>query len=213
LAAAPILADLTGYRRSHLRHHRLFGTREDPDRVRHVDLLLDNLDRTSLGAFVIGMMLRMPAYWVSWYTSGGLNLRTVLRLFGWLISIGLIVQLASGSTALVMFTTGSWLISLMFVLPIIRFVGEAAEHLYTEGDTVFDTTISNIGWVHRLLIHPHGDGFHTVHHLWPTIPHFAVGHIHRLLVATDPQGYGMTVRVRTRVLQTPVRGSEQVSDE
>ena len=50
-----------------------------------------------------------------------------------------------------------WLLGYALVLPVIRMIGEAGEHRYLAGDTVFNATISNLGWAHKWIVHPHGE--------------------------------------------------------
>ncbi len=96
-----------------------------------------------------------------------------------------------------------WLVTLLVALPILRFVAESGEHIYTGTDTVFDATVSNVGLLHRIVVHPHNDGYHTVHHLWPGIPHYRIHRVHRHLLRHDADGYANRLRYRTHVLQEP----------
>jgi fatty acid desaturase len=97
--------------------------------------------------------------------------------------------------------TALWLAGYLLVLPVIRFLGETSEHVYTGAESVFDATVSNLGRMQRLFIHPHNDGYHTVHHLWPGIPHHALRGMHELLMVEDWDGYGRRLRHRTRLLE------------
>jgi len=101
---------------------------------------------------------------------------------------------------------GIWGAGFYLMLPVVRFLGECNEHIYAGQDTVFGATVSNIGLVQRILIHPHGDGYHTVHHMWPGVPHHQIRKLHRRLVTGSPDGYAVRLRYRTRFLETPARG-------
>lgn len=206
LAGAPTGARIADYRASHLLHHGRFGTGSDPDLARYRQLGLEELPRQRFVIFAASVMARLPKYQVGWLaaiTSTPTSLLAVITWFGiWIIA----PAAALLSTTDIILTTGSWLICYTFVLPVIRFVGEAGEHIYSSTDTVFDATISNIGIWHRLLIHPHNDGYHTVHHLWPGVPHHQIRRLHRLLTVNDPDNYGKKLRYRTRVLQSPITG-------
>ena len=90
------------------------------------------------------------------------------------------------------------------VLPVIRLIGEADEHKYIGTDNVFDATMVNDGWLLRLLIHPHNDGYHLTHHLWPGVPHHRLGRLHTLLEDVDPEHYARQIRRRTRILEDPL---------
>lgn len=101
-----------------------------------------------------------------------------------------------------------WLLGYGLALPVIRFIGESSEHVYSDSDTVFDATISNLGLWQRFLIHPHNDGYHTVHHMWPGVPHHTLHRLHKILTVEDPECYARRLRYRTRVLQYPARNSD-----
>lgn len=98
-----------------------------------------------------------------------------------------------------------WVVAYGLALPVIRLIAESSEHVYCNADTVFDATVSNLGVVQRVLFHPHGDGYHTVHHMLPGVPHHRIAKLHRALVENDLV-YVANLMVRTRVLQLPVRG-------
>ena len=57
--------------------------------------------------------------------------------------------------------------------------------------SVAEATTSNIGLLDRLLIHPHGDGYHVAHHLWPRIPHHQLPAFHREAVLSASAGLGV----------------------
>jgi fatty acid desaturase len=78
-----------------------------------------------------------------------------------------------------------WVIPAVFVMPPISFVVLIAEHLSTSGDTEFERSRNKLGVFQRVLLHPHGDGYHMLHHLCPGVPHNRLGRAHRLLM-TDP---------------------------
>ncbi|WP_436495549.1 fatty acid desaturase [Actinokineospora sp. HUAS TT18] len=199
LAAIPTGAKISDYRASHLQHHGQFATSQDPDRRRYVELGLESLDRQSISAYWRSLLRILPCYQIGWFKSflsDPVYLVAPIVWAGVSISIPVAVIAGPSTSALV---TGVWAFSYLLVLPVIRLVGESAEHTYSTASTVFDATISNIGLAHRLVFHPHADGFHTVHHLWPGIPHHALRKTHNSLTEQDPECYGNRVRVRYRV--------------
>jgi fatty acid desaturase len=66
-----------------------------------------------------------------------------------------------------------------------RFLAEVSEHMGLEWTTEFGTTRNKLGWVQDHIMHPHGDGYHLVHHLYPQIPHHNLPKAHQLLMQ-DP---------------------------
>ncbi|MDX3500426.1 fatty acid desaturase family protein [Streptomyces sp. ATCC51928] len=208
LAGAPTGARIADYRTSHLLHHGRFGTAEDPDRTRYEELDLENLDRSGVLPYTLGMIRRFGAYQRGWLESMGSAPLTTALPFLWCALVLVLPARLMGGTGWALAAGLGWLATHLVGLPALRFVGEANEHVYREADTVFGGTVSNIGLRQRLLFHPHGDGFHTVHHLWPGVPHHRIARLHRELLAHD-EPYRATIRYRTRVLEQPRTGLPQ----
>jgi fatty acid desaturase len=98
----------------------------------------------------------------------------------------------------------------MFFLSVIRFICEAGEHNYKASRTVFET--SNIkGFIPRLLVYAHGDGYHIVHHLFPSMPLHKLKRTHEFLIAADRRDYGLRYMHRTKIFQRAF--SEKEMDE
>ncbi|MDX2709720.1 fatty acid desaturase [Streptomyces sp. PA03-6a] len=214
LAGVPTGARIADYRASHLVHHGRFGTLSDPDRQRYEELGLEDLNRSGTAAFVLGLLQKFGPYQGGWLaTLGSAPVAAALPLSwcalvivlpGWLME-GWVWAGVAGL---------AWLVTHLVALPILRFVGESSEHVYREVDTVFAATVSNLGLLQRTLIHPHGDGYHTIHHLWPGVPHHQLARLHRILLAQNAE-YRSNLRYRTRVLERPRTGwakSEARSD-
>lgn len=201
LAAIPVGAKLSDYRESHLRHHGRFGTPDDPDRIQYLDLGIEGMGRASLLQFGVAALCRLRTYQRGWLRSVHGAPPTGLAPAAWFTMVVSIPSWwwfgpVAGVTA-----TAEWLAALLIALPLLRFVAESSEHVYTGTDTVFDATITNLGLLQRFVFHPHNDGYHTAHHLWPGIPHHRLGRFHRQLLRYDPDGYAHRLRYRTRVLQ------------
>ena len=203
LAAVPAGVRIGAYRTEHLSHHGKFGTALDPDRNRYEELALESIDRSGVLAFGRDVLRRLGPYRSSWYRSAVADPLTAAVPFGWATVVIVIPQLIVFGWGVALVGTAVWLTGYLVVLPLLRLVAESDEHVYSDASTVFDATITNVGLGARLLLHPHGDGFHTIHHLWPGIPHHRVAAVHRLLVRRDPDGYGRRLRVRTRLLSRP----------
>jgi fatty acid desaturase len=202
LAAVPTGVRIADYRASHLVHHRRFGTPADPDLQRYQELALEDLDRSGAVRYSIGVLRRFGAYHRSWLsTLGSAPVATCLP-FPWCAVVITLPGWLLGGWAWALPAAAAWLVTHQLALPVLRFIGESSEHLYREADTVFEATVSNIGFVQRVLVHPHGDGFHTIHHMWSGVPHHQLARLHRTLLAQDEQ-YRGRIRYRTRVLEHP----------
>lgn len=206
LAGVPTGVRIKTYRDSHHLHHGVFGTNRDPDWIRYQELEIEGIHRGRVIPFAQAVIRRLPRYQLGWLHSFSAEpLHLVLSIAYPLVL--LVPALIRFSGIVAMLAAGLWLMSYLFVLPIIRFIGESNEHQYIDARTVFGATITNIGWLQNLLIHPHNDGYHTVHHLWPGVPHFALARLHRHLLAVDPICYASSLRYRTRLLESPRRNS------
>ncbi|WP_084546506.1 fatty acid desaturase family protein [Glycomyces arizonensis] len=206
IAAFPTGAQLSGYRESHLRHHGAFGTDDDPDRQRYRELDLESIDRTRAGAFAGAMLSRLPAYQRTWWRDS-LQASPAIALLPllWCAAFVAAPAWAAGGAPVAIAAAAVWALGFAVALPVLRFVAESSEHVYTGSDTVFDATISNLGLLQRALIHPHSDGYHTVHHMWPGVPHHRLAWLHRRLMAGDPE-YAARLRWRSGVFTSPARG-------
>jgi fatty acid desaturase len=107
-----------------------------------------------------------------------------------------------------------WFVPYLFLLPVIRFVGHMSEHAGLGCETEFAATRNHLGLWQRYFIHPHGDCYHIVHHLYPRIPHHSLGVAHRLLMqdpayARGNHCYGLIAawRGRRATLSDLLRGS------
>lgn len=208
LVGLPTGARISDYRSSHLLHHGRFATIKDPDRQRYVELGLENLDRSSIVTFTAAVLRLLPSYQVGWVKSLRTNGFYLVSPVLWpALIIGFPVWFAVGGSIAIT-TVCIWLVSLILALPLIRLIAESGEHVYSGSSTVFDATISNLGFWHKTVFHPHNDGFHTLHHMWPGIPHHSLRKVHRLLTKADPSCYGDMVKCRTKVLQQPIRSSD-----
>jgi fatty acid desaturase len=206
-AAFLMFATVSLFRRDHLRHHNHTGTADDPCYRRFVqDLAIDSIDHSSLLAYVVAIVRRMPQYVVGWWTGpSGADRRS------W--GYGAVYHAAIVAAVAIVFGTthacGMWIayfgIPFAFVLPVIRFAAESEKHSYTDNDgTVFGATYNNVGWLHA-FIHPHGDTYHLVHHMHPAIPHHQLRNADRWLTAHSEM-YRGSLR-RTSLLEPRGGGS------
>ncbi|MGW2569600.1 fatty acid desaturase family protein [Streptomyces sp. NPDC001537] len=203
LAGLPTGIRIARYRAEHLLHHSRLGTDDDPDLRRYAELDITGLDRTSRTGYARSLLVRLAAHQRSWYRSTSTDLPALLLPVAWAVLVAVVpAALLWGAGAAV--TAGAvWLAGFALVLPVLRFIGESSEHSYHDADTVFDSTVTNLGPLQRRLIHPHSDGYHTVHHLWPGTPHHRLRLLHEELTVIDPQGFAGRLRTRRRIVADP----------
>ena len=203
IAGLPTGAWISDYRKGHILHHRNFGTDLDPDWVRYQELDLEDLNQPGIARFVRGVARRLWCYQIGWIRSHDGRPAEMLIPITWpfIVILAPLYLVAGGKIALV--STGLWVMSFILVLPVIRLIGEASEHRYRSGKTVFDATVTNVGWLPKLLIHPHNDGYHTAHHMWPGIPYHNLAKVHHRLLIEDPLHYAGRLVVRNHLLELP----------
>lgn len=190
LCAWPVLSQVSNYRKSHMVHHRAFGHATDPDRIRFSALGIDKLDRTDPWRFTLGVGQRLLPYVPGWWWAIGVDGATIARFSMWHTAAFLApASLILGWQQALVLWALTWAVPVFLALPILRFVAETAEHDYEEEDAetqvIFKTTWSNVGWIHHWIFHPHNDGFHAVHHLYPSVPHHALPRVHERLISED----------------------------
>lgn len=200
LAGFPTASRVGEYRRSHMVHHARLGSADDPDVQRYEQFDLESMTGLKGTALVKGVVRRLPAYNWSWYTTIGTSPVTLLLSGVWYaVVVGAIAVAADAQLGLVVWA--HFLVGLGLVLPVIRMLGEAGEHRFLAGDTAFNATVSNLGWAHRWIVHPHGDGHHTLHHLWSSVPHHQIARMHRALAELDAAGFATSIQWRKSVLE------------
>jgi fatty acid desaturase len=205
LAAIPTLSTVRRYRAFHLPHHDALGDRtRDTDLQRYLALGVEEIDRRNPARFLSSMLRVLPAYSLSWWRYIGTNPQVVLAGIAWhaFVVVVPLAALFGLGHALILWSV-YWFVPFAFVLPVVRFIGETGEHVYSGSDSIYTATISNIGRVHQWFTNPHHDGYHVLHHLYASIPHHQLPQAHRWLMEHDPDGYARTHRHRLRIFEDP----------
>jgi len=173
--------------RNHLAHHLYLGTSQDPDRHKHA--CFNKGDRPSLLGFLSGLTSvwnSAIAVFVNRGSTDQKNTQSKARIHSssdnykfrdFALLAGWFAALAGGLTWFI----GWWAYPVLWLLPVYAFMYLAdnlrsfAEHSHPEADQVADQhrliTFLSLP-LERMLVAPMNMNYHTVHHLWPSIPYY-----------------------------------------
>lgn len=98
----------------------------------------------------------------------------------YLILLTLSIRFGWWSTLLVY-----WLIPYMTVYQLLNRIRLSTEHLNLGVDNGFHTRTMNLNWLEGTFLSPHHLGFHTEHHLFPSVPHYHLPKLHKMLIQDE----------------------------
>jgi fatty acid desaturase len=197
IVAYPVLSNVKAYWASHRIHHGQYGSHLDPCRKRFAEMGLPHLDLSTRWKIVRAVIRWLPYYNAAYYKEiGSQEWRQWAFFAAWHVTVflGPAVLLLwlylgispMGAVALAFLAwTVFWMLPALMFLPVIRSIAESEEHDYDRGETEFETTYTNNGWLHRFLFHPKNDSYHLVHHMFPNIPERKHRRIHKMLMERD----------------------------
>jgi len=184
LAAWPLLSEIKTYRKFHSIHHSQYGSVKDPCKQRFELMEQGNLNVSSSSNSLNYVIRCLPTYMIHYYSDVGYKSKQIVTFFIWHAAVFLVLSLLS-SLYFATFAALSWAVAMFIILPVIRMIAEFSEHDYERGDSIYETTFSNIGIVHHVLFHPAGDAYHILHHLYPAVPWWKQSAAHRFLMCHD----------------------------
>lgn len=168
---------------NHLLHHRHLASEEDPDRHRHC--CHNKSTRPALLRFLTGLANVIPAISNVFLRDRGGHIETspgeATRKPYTVRDIAILVGWQAALIAGLTLAFGWWGYPVMWLLPVYVFMYQAdmvrsfLEHSHPEADERADehrmvTYLANP--VERMFFAPRSMNFHTVHHLWPSIPYY-----------------------------------------
>ena len=179
LVLAPLGAITRLNNRNHLAHHLYLGNLNDPDRHKHG--CFNKGDRLRLLGFLSGLTSVWNSATAVFVNKGraeqknlsgdGYKFRDFVLLACWFVG------LAAGLTWFI----GWWAYPALWLFPVYMFMylgdnlRSFAEHSHPEGDEMADhhRLITFLSFpLERMLVAPMNMNYHTVHHLWPSIPYY-----------------------------------------
>jgi fatty acid desaturase len=190
LLALPTSASMAGYRNTHFAHHRELNGENDPDWQRNVGLREFEFPapRTSVLMHVVQYLtgLKIGAALGGFHKNKETRdipaavARARLVFFAGLV----LASIALGFWKLLLLY---WIVPLLTVFLAIRYVRNVAEHYAVEHEHVLNESRTVLAPFWELwLIAPWGLNYHLEHHLFPGVPCFRLGELHRLLMTREP---------------------------
>ncbi|MFP3613178.1 fatty acid desaturase [Paraburkholderia sp. SIMBA_050] len=183
LLAPQMFNSLGLYRRQHARHHAWLGNPEqDPDFIPRAARQGDHW----LHAYV--RVLMDAKSWIGSLFGHLLVKRLAARqrlgIFLWWIAYGAIVAVVVNLHFALLFVC-LWVIARGTVFHAITTFREMTDHYGLEPGGIFPYTrdIPNRGFV-SVLFHPHHNGYHLTHHLFPHVPYYRLAQMHARLNQT-----------------------------
>jgi fatty acid desaturase len=190
LLALPTSASMAGYRNTHFAHHRELNSANDPDWQRNVGLKEFEFPapRTSVlmrfGQYLAGLKIASAV--------GGFHKNKETRDIPAAVARARLVFFAG--LVLASIALGFWKVLLLYwIVPLltvflaIRYLRNVAEHYAVEHENVLNESRTVLGPFWELwLIAPWGLNYHLEHHLFPGVPCFRLGELHRLLMTREP---------------------------
>lgn len=183
LLAAPLLASLSVYRDQHARHHAWLG---DPQRDPDVLLLLahegDRWYHAYARCLAKSTMLRGSL--MGHFSGRNLGYRQQVEICAWWLIIGLTIAIVDLHFAALF--GALWLGARITAFHAITTFREMTDHYGLKPGGIFSFTreIPDHGPLSALL-HPHHNGYHLTHHLFPAVPYHQLPKVHAQLMELD----------------------------
>ncbi len=186
LMGYPIMNNMDTYMAGHLKHHRLAGTREDPDLKNYQDYPITySRLRRKIWRDVSGQ-----TGWKRLKSIGrGLKRRKELpeqvrdslyRGVGFNV-IMLAILTAMGQGWLYLMWPGAFVTSHMLIVRIRQVAEHAAVPDLYALDPRMNTRTTYVNWLERLLLCPHDLNYHLEHHFLASVPIYRLRKMHKLL--------------------------------
>ena len=174
LAAAFIFSDAKAYRIRHARHHRLGGTKDDPDLQNYVNYAVlrrsflrkisrDLTGRTGIKIFMASAKGYGPRAMLTWAIAHG-------AMFG--------VLYLSGHGMLYLLWPAAWLTTHMLFIRLRNAAEHAAVPDLFDPDPRKHTRTTYARWWEKLTVAPNHVNFHLEHHILANIPCYRLEEFH-----------------------------------
>lgn len=188
--ALPTSTSMAGYRNTHFAHHRELNSENDPDWRRNLGLkeyefpasrgsvlmyFAQYLSGLKIGTALFGFHKNKETRDIPAAVA-----RARLVFFAGLLAVSIVL----GFWKMILLY---WIVPLMTVFLAIRYLRSIAEHYAVEHENVLNESRTVLAPFWELwLIAPWNLNYHLEHHLFPGVPCFRLGELHRLLMTREP---------------------------
>lgn len=181
-AALPLGDSYNLYRSSHMLHHAHLGeAQNDPDylcppQIKSGPLFLQAWKFYS--SYIFNMDEWISSITGSWKHLNSCQRRAVLAW--WFVTLGT-MSLLTGILSTTIFIV-LWLVSRSTTYHMIRVFAEISDHtgLVPGSITKYTRNMPRSLW--NMLLHPFGDNYHLLHHLFPNVPTIRLHRLHKILL-------------------------------
>lgn len=175
--AIPLNNLLKHYRKDHIKHHILLGTKGDPDLIHK-----DSYNHCKANTIILENVFNKKI----WFSSllGNLpkmNFKELsVQLIWWIVVIGSINYVTNIYAAFLFLFL--WYCSKITVFHTITTIRELSDHVGLNPISVLEFTRNSPSKSFlKYFIHPHNDNWHLVHHIIPYVPHYNLYKLDKLL--------------------------------
>lgn len=189
LLAFPLFISLRKIRETHFAHHAHLKTENDPENVhgRYTEFqfpmpwyrffkicFLDIIGFNFLWYWI-------KKKWIRIQKKDFFNTLNYLKL-GLLILFCMILWIFDSWLYFILY----WFIPYITIYQLLNRLRLSSEHLSIKEECMFETRTVKASYVERFFFWPKSIGFHTEHHMYPSVPFYHLPHLHKQLMKEEP---------------------------
>jgi fatty acid desaturase len=183
--AWPLFISMTTMRKNHLAHHQHLQTDDDPERV-HLKYPEFQFPRPAEALALTFIQDITGVNFIRYRVGSLFRFRLSApgspeKKYQWLY-YGVILTLVLYTGSWLQFLL-CWIVPYMTIYQALNRLRLSTEHfLGEEENTPFRTRTVNLNYFEGILLSPHNLGYHTEHHLYPSVPFYRLPALHRVLM-------------------------------